>query len=52
MSEEFDSRLYVHNLPEGIRAQISRSKTNLPSAIENFVGHIHSEAGLVDFTFN
>jgi hypothetical protein len=37
VSEEFDSRLYVHNLPEGIRAQISRSRTNLPSAIENFV---------------
>ena len=37
MSEEFDSRLYVHNLPEGIRAQISLSETNLPLAIENFV---------------
>ena len=37
MSEEFDSRLYVHNLPEDIRAQISLSKTNLPLAIENFV---------------
>ena len=37
MSEEFDSRLYVHNLSEDIRAQISLSKTNLPLAIENFV---------------
>ncbi len=37
MSEEFDSRLYVHNLPEDIKAQISLSKTNLPLAIENFV---------------
>ena len=37
MSEEFDSRLYVHNLPESSRAQILLTKTNLPSAIENFV---------------
>jgi hypothetical protein len=37
VSEEFDSRLYVHNLPESIRAQISLSETNLPLAIENFV---------------
>jgi hypothetical protein len=37
VSEEFDSRLYVHNLPESSRAQILLTKTNLPSAIENFV---------------
>jgi hypothetical protein len=37
VSEEFDSRLYVHNLPESSRAEISLTKTNLPSAIENFV---------------
>jgi hypothetical protein len=37
LNEEIDSRLYVHNLSEDLKSQISLSKTHLPSAIENFV---------------